>query len=64
MMLYYRYSGGGIITGALFKLKSGPKPAIAGAVMGGALGTIAGCVNLALMALTGENMTVLPSLPF
>ncbi|XP_050730545.1 RPII140-upstream gene protein-like [Eriocheir sinensis] len=49
------YSAGGTITGAIFKLKNGPKPAIAGAVMGGALGTIAGCVNLALLALSGTT---------
>lgn len=52
----FEYLGGGTITGMLYKLKSGPKAMIAGGVVGGALGSIAGAVSLGLMYLTGTSM--------
>ena len=55
MFPHYRYSGGGIITGAIYKFKLGPRATVAGAVMGGALGTLAGILNTTLLYLSGQD---------
>lgn len=49
------YTGGGIITGAIFRLKLGPRASVAGAILGGALGTLAGTLNMAILYLTGTS---------
>lgn len=53
---FLRYVAAGGITGALYKFKQGPRATIAGGIIGGALGSIAGCVSLGLMYLTGMFM--------
>ncbi|KAG7174544.1 RPII140-upstream gene protein-like [Homarus americanus] len=50
------YLVGGGATGILFKLKQGPRAMVAGGIFGGALGALAGSVNLAIMYLTGVTM--------
>lgn len=54
-----RYSAGGIITGAIYRLKLGPRASLAGAIMGGALGTLAGTINTAILYLTGQDVAML-----
>ncbi|KAG0720055.1 RPII140-upstream protein [Chionoecetes opilio] len=50
-----RYSGGGVITGAIYKLNLGPRASVAGGVIGGVLGTMAGVINMAILYLTGTS---------
>ncbi|XP_037784850.1 RPII140-upstream gene protein-like isoform X1 [Penaeus monodon] len=50
------YAAAGGITGALYKFKQGPRATIAGGIIGSALGSIAGCVSVGLMYLTGTSM--------
>lgn len=53
---FNRYAAAGGITGALYKFKQGPRATIAGGIIGSALGSIAGCVSVGLMYLTGMFM--------
>ncbi|KAK7075645.1 Complex I assembly factor timmdc1, mitochondrial [Halocaridina rubra] len=50
------YITGGALAGSLYKFKQGPKPMISGCIIGGGLGTIAGCVSLGVLYLTGTSM--------
>ncbi|XP_045607351.1 RPII140-upstream gene protein [Procambarus clarkii] len=50
------YFAAGGITGTAYKLKQGPRAMVAGGIIGAALGSIAGCINLSLMYLTGTSM--------
>ncbi|KAK8726654.1 hypothetical protein OTU49_009975 [Cherax quadricarinatus] len=50
------YLAAGSITGSLYKLKQGPRAIVAGGMIGGALGTLAGCINLAILYITGTSM--------
>ncbi|KAK3874444.1 hypothetical protein Pcinc_020608 [Petrolisthes cinctipes] len=46
----------GSATGSLFKIKQGPRAMIAGGIVGGGLGAIAGSASLGIMYLTGTSM--------
>ncbi|XP_071549883.1 uncharacterized protein 140up isoform X2 [Panulirus ornatus] len=50
------YVTAGSTTGLLYKFKQGPRAMVAGGIIGGALGTIAGLSNLAIIYLTGISM--------
>lgn len=53
-----RYIAAGSTTGALYKFKYGPRAIATGWIFGGILGTAVGCLNWAVMHLTGLRTSV------
>ena len=51
----FEFAAGGLLGGAFYKLSMGPKGMVAGGVAGGFLGTIAGCISVGMMKLTGTT---------
>ncbi|MPC23252.1 RPII140-upstream gene protein-like [Portunus trituberculatus] len=49
------YSVGGFLTGAIYKFKLGPRASLAGGLVGGLLGTVAGIANTGILYLTGTS---------
>lgn len=52
----YEYITAGAVTGGVYKFNMGLRGIAAGAIVGGALGTIAGGVSLAILKTTGMTM--------
>lgn len=51
----FEYSAGGLLAGSMYKLPMGPKAMVSGGLAGVALGTVAGCVSVGIMKLTGTT---------
>lgn len=52
----FRYSAGGFLTGAMYKFKQGPRASLAGGLVGGLLGTVAGIANAGILYITGKGL--------
>uniref|UniRef100_A0A6M2DJX7 Complex I assembly factor TIMMDC1, mitochondrial n=1 Tax=Xenopsylla cheopis TaxID=163159 RepID=A0A6M2DJX7_XENCH len=60
----WEYLAAGSVTGALYKLKLGPKGMIVGGGVGLVLGAIAGTISLTLLYLTGSTMQEMRQLTY
>ena len=52
----WEYLTAGVLTGSLYKFSMGPRGMLAGGLVGGAFGTIAGGLSLLILRTTGMSM--------
>lgn len=52
----WEYLTAGVITGSTYKMNMGLRGMVAGGLVGGAFGTVAGCASLLILKATGKSM--------